>query len=156
MTERLYYHDAALTEFDASVLQVVTAPDGRRAVVLDRTAFYPTSGGQPFDTGTIGSARVVDVIDQDDGTILHVVEGRLDPGPVHGRIDRDRRFDHMQQTRAARAFGGVRPRAGREDLQLPSEQICPRSICPVRCWRATSSEPRRQRTRSSGRTVWLR
>ena len=97
MTERLYYHDAALTEFDASVLQVVTAPDGRPAVVLDRTAFYPTSGGQPFDTGTIGSARVADVIDQDDGTILHVVEGRLDPGPVHGRIDRDRRFDHMQQ-----------------------------------------------------------
>ena len=97
MTERLYYHDAGLTEFDASVLQVVTAPDGRPAVILDRTAFYPTSGGQPFDTGTLDAARVVDVVDQDDGTILHVVEGRLDPGPVRGRIDWDRRFDHMQQ-----------------------------------------------------------
>jgi alanyl-tRNA synthetase len=97
VTERLYYHDAFLTEFDAQVLQVVEAPDGRPAVVLDRTAFYPTSGGQPFDTGAIDTARVLDVIDQDDGTILHVVDGRLAPGPVRGRIDWDRRFDHMQQ-----------------------------------------------------------
>jgi alanyl-tRNA synthetase len=106
VTERLYYSDPFLTEFDAQVLQVATAPDGRPALVLDRTAFYPTSGGQPFDTGVIDAVPVVDVIDQDDGTILHVVEGGLEsapvlgravPGPVRGRIDWDRRFDHMQQ-----------------------------------------------------------
>ena len=96
MTERLYYNDAYLAEFDATVVRV-TAHDGRPAVVLDRTAFYPTSGGQPFDTGRLGAARVVDVIEGDDDAILHVVEGHLDPGPVHGAIDWPRRFEHMQQ-----------------------------------------------------------
>jgi alanyl-tRNA synthetase len=106
VTERLYYTDPYLTEFDAQVLQVVVTPDGRQALVLDRTAFYPTSGGQPFDTGTIGTESIVEVVDQDDGTILHVVEaGRtVERGPepssprrAHGRIDWGRRFDHMQQ-----------------------------------------------------------
>ena len=97
MTERLYYTDPHLTEFDASVLEVTSADDGRRAVVLDRTAFYPTSGGQPYDTGQLGSAKVVDVIDRDDGVILHVIDGSLEPGPVKGHIDLMRRFDHMQQ-----------------------------------------------------------
>ena len=97
MTERLYYGDSKLVEFDAQVLQLVQTADGRPAVVLDRTAFYPSSGGQPFDTGTLGETRVVDVIDQDDGTVLHVVETALDTGPVRGRIDWQRRFDHMQQ-----------------------------------------------------------
>ena len=103
MTERLYYTDPCLTEFDAQVLQIVEAPNGRPALVLDRTAFYPTSGGQPFDTGTIGVAAISDVIDQDDGTILHVLsEASLAAGltplsQAHGRIDWNRRFDHMQQ-----------------------------------------------------------
>jgi alanyl-tRNA synthetase len=97
MTDRLYYTDAYLTEFDAEVLRVAPMPDGRTAAVLDRTAFYPTSGGQPFDTGTLGSARVVDVVDQDDGTVLHVVEGSVGTGPVRGRVDWKRRFEHMQQ-----------------------------------------------------------
>ncbi len=65
--------------------------------MLDRTAFYPTSGGQPFDTGTLGSARVVDVVDEDDGRIVHVVEGEVPSGPVRGKIDWPRRFEHMQQ-----------------------------------------------------------
>ena len=96
MTERLYYTDAYVREFDATVLELV-AVDGRRAAILDRTAFYPTSGGQPFDTGTLGGARVVDVIDRDDRVVLHVIEGELAPGTAHGTIDWDRRFDHMQQ-----------------------------------------------------------
>jgi alanyl-tRNA synthetase len=96
MTERLYYTDAYLTEFDAQVVGVYQT-DGRDAVVLDRTAFYPTSGGQPFDTGSLGEARVVDVIDRDDGAILHVVEGALPDGAVRGRVDWQRRFEHMQQ-----------------------------------------------------------
>ena len=96
MTERLYYTDAYLTEFDAQVVGVHHL-DGHHAVVLDRTAFYPTSGGQPFDTGSLGEARVVDVIDRDDGTILHVVEGAPPDGAVRGRVDWQRRFEHMQQ-----------------------------------------------------------
>ena len=60
MTERLYYQDSYLREFRARVLN--TSQDGHR-VYLDRTAFYPASGGQPFDTGTLGGARVMDVID---------------------------------------------------------------------------------------------
>ena len=70
----------------------------RLHVVLDQTAFYPTSGGQPFDTGALGPARVLDVIDQDDDQITHVVDRRLDAGMrVTGVIDWTRRFDHMQQ-----------------------------------------------------------
>jgi len=99
VTERLYYTDPYLTQFDAQVLRV-KAHDGRPAAVLDRTAFYPTSGGQPFDTGTLGGVRVIDVVDVvegDDKGILHVLEGDLAPGAVRGAIDWGRRFDHMQQ-----------------------------------------------------------
>jgi alanyl-tRNA synthetase len=99
VTERLYYTEPYATEFDASVLNVEPIPEqnSRHGVVLDRTAFYPSSGGQPFDTGTLGDARVVDVVDRVDGAILHVVEGAIAAGPVHGTIDWTRRFDHMQQ-----------------------------------------------------------
>src|SRR5215212_6787178 len=95
MTDRLYYTDAYATEFDA---QIVRAHEhgGRPAVVLDRTAFYPASGGQPFDTGRLGDAAVLDVVD-DDGAILHVLDRPLVEGPVHGRVDWPRRFEHMQQ-----------------------------------------------------------
>ena len=96
MTERLYYTDPYLAEFDANVLRVEPY-EGRLAAVLDRTAFYPTSGGQPFDTGRLGSAAVIDVVDRDDDVILHVVDSRLEPGPAHGTIDWNRRFEHMQQ-----------------------------------------------------------
>jgi len=97
MTERLYYHDSFLREFDAQVLSCEPAGE-RWQVVLDRTAFYPTSGGQPFDTGTLGDARVLEVIDrQSDDTVLHITDRALASGPVHGRIDWERRFDHIQQ-----------------------------------------------------------
>ena len=98
MTDRLYYNDPSLREFEATVTGVERAGD-RLRVALDRTAFYPTSGGQPFDTGTLGRLRVIDVVDDNGGTIAHVVEnGALEVGdPVHGAIDWPRRFDHMQQ-----------------------------------------------------------
>ena len=96
MTERLYYADAYLQEFDGTVTRVEQR-DGRAAVFLDRTAFYPTSGGPPFDVGSLNSAKVVDVVD-DDHDIAHIVEGELAVGAtVHGAIDWARRFDHMQQ-----------------------------------------------------------
>jgi alanyl-tRNA synthetase len=93
VTERLYYRDAMLLAFDAMVVEQVGDP---RHVVLDRTAFYPTSGGQPHDTGTLGGVRVVDVID-DEARIVHVLDADLAPGPVHGAVDAGRRRDHMQQ-----------------------------------------------------------
>jgi alanyl-tRNA synthetase len=104
MTERLYYTDAYLREFDATVVRV-DRRDGRAVVFLDRTAFYPTSGGQPFDVGTLGrgperaALRIIDVLDDDTGEIAHVVDGEAPARgqAVHGAIDWTRRFDHMQQ-----------------------------------------------------------
>ena len=73
MTERLYYTDAYLRTFDSSIVRVGVR-EGRTSIVLDRTAFYPTSGGQPFDTGVLvepngGRLKVVDVVDDDNGDI---------------------------------------------------------------------------------------
>lgn len=96
MTERLYYDNAYLTEFDAQVL--ACKPNGESFdVLLDRSAFYPTSGGQPFDTGVLGNANVVDV-NVTDGEVWHTLSAPLNVGEtVHGKIDWPRRFDHMQQ-----------------------------------------------------------
>ncbi|HZA34557.1 MAG TPA: alanyl-tRNA editing protein, partial [Vicinamibacterales bacterium] len=97
MTLRLYYADAYLATFSGTVAEVFDR-DGRTAVVLDRTAFYPTSGGQPFDTGMLGGVRVDDVIDLEDGRVAHVVAAPLAQGAeVSGEVDWPRRFDHMQQ-----------------------------------------------------------
>ncbi len=97
MTNRLYYTEPYRTTFQATVVSSTTT-DGRIGVVLDQTAFYPTSGGQPFDTGSIAGVRVLDVIDRDDGEIEHVTESAIAAGTeVTGDIDWSRRFDHMQQ-----------------------------------------------------------
>lgn len=93
---RLYYTDADRLEFDATVTAVHS--DGHR-VYLDRTAFYPTSGGQPHDTGALGGIAVVDVVDEGD-TIAHVLAAPLRArvgATVTGSIDATRRLDHMQQ-----------------------------------------------------------
>jgi len=97
VTERLYYTDADCLDFEATVLSC-DAVEGRQVAVLDRTAFYPTSGGQPFDTGMLDEVPVVDVVDLDDDRVGHVVTVALDAGRrVRGRIDAARRFDHRQQ-----------------------------------------------------------
>ena len=102
MTDRLYYTDPYLRSFDATIARV-DRRDDRRVLTLDRTAFYPSSGGQPFDIGRLGPFRIVDVIDEEDGTISHVAEGvaqdfSLAIGQtIRGEIDWPRRFDHMQQ-----------------------------------------------------------
>ena len=93
MTDRLYYEDSYLIEFRARVVD--TSPD-RLRIYLDRTAFYPTSGGQPFDTGKLGALDVIDVAD-DDGQIAHQLSAPLEASEVSGLIDWPRRFDHMQQ-----------------------------------------------------------
>ncbi len=94
-TERLYYQDPSLREFVARVIgrQVI---GGRPAVALDRTAFYPTGGGQPFDVGLLDDAPVVDVV-ADDGLVWHVLSRELMGETARGVIDWPRRLDHMQQ-----------------------------------------------------------
>jgi len=99
VTERLYYSDSHLIEFEARVIDVTERVSGWTAVVLNRTAFYPTGGGQPSDTGTLNGSRVVECIDDGERGVLHVVQG---PTPakdsiVAGRVDWLRRLDHMQQ-----------------------------------------------------------
>jgi len=96
---RLYYDDATLRTFEAQVLScepVVAEHNPAWGVILDQTAFYPTSGGQPFDTGKLGDARVTDVRDEN-SEIVHIVDRPFEPGRVVGCIDWQRRFDHMQQ-----------------------------------------------------------
>lgn len=107
ITERLYYDDAFLTEFDARVAEA--RPDGW--VALDRSAFYPTSGGQPYDTGVLEwddqSVAVIDV-EVKDGVVWHRIDGALAAGQrVHGRVDWARRFEHMQQHAADHMLAGA-------------------------------------------------
>jgi alanyl-tRNA synthetase len=106
MTDRLYYHDSFLYDFDAEVREVTETP--RPALILDCTAFYPTSGGQVFDTGSLTAGdskiRITEVADLEDGRVVHYFEAEdstrhsFAPGTrVHGLIDATRRRDHMQQ-----------------------------------------------------------
>jgi alanyl-tRNA synthetase len=95
MTERLHLQDPYLLEFDATV--VARRPhEGRPAVVLDRTAFYAESGGQPWDTGTLGDATVVAVLEEG-ADVVHVLDRAVDADSVRGKVDAVRRRDHMQQ-----------------------------------------------------------
>ena len=95
-TEKLYYNDAYLRVFDATVLACEETKKGY-IVTLDRTAFYPEGGGQPADHGTLGGVYVSDVHEKD-GAILHTCDAPLTVGStVTGEIDWKRRFDHMQQ-----------------------------------------------------------
>jgi alanyl-tRNA synthetase len=95
MTERLYYDDCYLRDFRA---QVVAVEDDGKRVYLDRTAFYPTSGGQPFDIGTLGGVKVREVVDEEE-KIGHILESPLATSAVEVecRVDWTRRWDHMQQ-----------------------------------------------------------
>ncbi|MEA3376867.1 MAG: DHHA1 domain-containing protein [Chloroflexota bacterium] len=97
MTSRLYHTEPYQTHFEARVVEALTW-DGRPAVVLDRTAFYPASGGQPADAGVLGGVPVVDVVAREsDGAIVHVLSQELSDQTVAGQVDWERRFDHMQQ-----------------------------------------------------------
>jgi alanyl-tRNA synthetase len=103
MTDRLYYHDSFLYDFDAEIREVTEGP--RPGIILDRTAFYPTTGGQLHDLGTVtaGNAqlKVTEVADTEDGRVIHYLEGQTKDihlgSRVRGLIDPARRRDHMQQ-----------------------------------------------------------
>ncbi len=95
MTERLYYDDSFLRAFDAQVISC-EAEGERWKVILDRTAFYPTSGGQPHDLGSLAGAPVIEVADAEE-KVVHYTSAAVNIGPVHAEIDWPRRIDHMQQ-----------------------------------------------------------
>ncbi len=94
-TERLYFDDAYLMECSASVLERRTF-EGHPALVLDRTCFYPESGGQPWDGGTINGVEVLKVV-EDGKDILHILKEDVKDSSIQGLIDWPKRFDHMQQ-----------------------------------------------------------
>jgi alanyl-tRNA synthetase len=101
MTDRLYYHDSFLYDFDACVVEVLES-NGRTGIVLDRTAFYPTSGGQVHDLGTVAAdgkqIAITEVGDDEAGRVLHFASEPLAIGTqVHGSVDAVRRRDHVQQ-----------------------------------------------------------
>lgn len=163
MTDRLYYDNAYLTEFDAVVTSVTPCKAGS-IVCLDRSAFYPTSGGQPYDTGTLNGFRVIDV-EVNDNIVSHTVEGTFAVGDkVHGVIDWPRRFEHMQQHAADHMIAGaiwklykgvtIGLHLGADvstiDIDMPNGEtrLTPEQICaveeivntniqndvPIRCW----------------------
>lgn len=104
MTDRLYYSDAFLRVFDAMIVERVD--EGRR-LYLDRSAFYPTSGGQPHDLGTLGGVAVTDVVDEDDRVAHVLAEPYAGSDAVHGVIDWPRRWDLMQQHTGQHLLSGV-------------------------------------------------
>jgi len=104
MTERLYYTDTYLRAFDATIVE---RADGGRRLYLDRTAFYPTSGGQPNDRGVLGGVDVIDVVDEDD-RVAHVLNAPYaGPDTVHGEIDWARRYDFAQQHTGQHLLSGT-------------------------------------------------
>ena len=105
-TEKLYYQDAYLREFTAQVTSKTALADGKFAVVLDRTAFYPEGGGQPCDLGTLNAAQVIDVRTIND-EIVHTTAGDPGDGLLTGRLDWRRRFDHMQQHSGEHILSGI-------------------------------------------------
>lgn len=114
MTERLYYNDAAVLDFEAGVTDSGRHA-GRHYVALDRSAFYPTSGGQPFDTGQLNGVAICDVIESEDGEVWHLSESEIAPVgmSVIGTVDKERRFrnsrnhtgQHILSAAAHKLFG---------------------------------------------------
>src|SRR6478735_6370680 len=107
-TRRLYHDDALLRRFDATVV-ALTTHEGKPAVVLDQTAFYPEAGGQLGDRGTLGGVEVRDTQELDDGTIAHLVAGALPAIGVSitGELDWTRRRQHMAQHTAQHLLSGT-------------------------------------------------
>ncbi|MDY0092541.1 MAG: DHHA1 domain-containing protein [Candidatus Vecturithrix sp.] len=96
MTRKLYHHNQYQRTFSSVVVEAREI-DGRPGVILEQTAFYPTSGGQPHDTGTLNGVPVIDVLEDEQQQIIHFLTQPLRTGSVEGQINWERRFDHIQQ-----------------------------------------------------------
>ncbi len=96
MTRKLYHENPYLHTFSSAVVEGVDI-DGKPGVILEQTAFYPTSGGQPCDTGTLNDVAVIEVLEDAEHRIIHLLEKPLEDSQVEGQIHWERRFDHMQQ-----------------------------------------------------------
>lgn len=95
MTHRIFHDDAYQLSFSSPIVRKLQH-EGKPAVVLERTAFYPTSGGQPHDTGSLNGVRVIDVVERGE-EIVHVLEAEIPTDEVKGLVDAGRRTDHLQQ-----------------------------------------------------------
>jgi alanyl-tRNA synthetase len=95
-TKRLYHDDPELRIFQAEVVETRPGPGETLEVVLDRTAFYPTGGGQPHDLGILDGRRVLDVFEEGE-RVVHRIKGEAPAGAVRGEVDWERRLDHRQQ-----------------------------------------------------------
>jgi len=105
-TIKLYHENAYTKDFTANITKITSLPNAKWAVTLDRTAFYPTSGGQPFDKGMLDDLPVIDV--QEDGEdIIHITEARPVTGKIEGHIQWQRRFNHMQQHSGQHLLSGA-------------------------------------------------
>lgn len=96
MTKKLYYTDQYQRRFPSAVVEQIHI-EGKPAIILEETAFYPTSGGQLHDLGTLNGVRVLEVRENNSHQVLHLLEQPIEAATVEGQIDWDRRFDHMQQ-----------------------------------------------------------
>ena len=105
MTEKLYYEDLYAREFDAEVVSQLER-DGKFHVILDKTLFFPSGGGQPCDLGTIDGVEVIEVLESGD-EIIHVLSGELKNKNVHGVLNWERRFELMQQHLGEHVFAGM-------------------------------------------------
>ena len=105
-TEKLYYQDPYIREFTAKILENTALKDNHHALILDRTSFYPEGGGQPCDLGTLNEIPVLDVRTEN-GQIIHITNGDPGVGDVKGKIDWQRRFDHMQQHTGEHILSGI-------------------------------------------------
>ena len=106
MTRKLFYEDAYISEFETSIVTKAQDESGRHYVVLEETAFYPTGGGQPHDTGHLNGIEVTDV-EEVDGELRHYVTSSVAASEVHGIIDWSLRFDHMQQHNAQHIISAI-------------------------------------------------
>ncbi len=169
MTRRLYHEDAYQTSFTARVT-AAGADENGNWLALDQSAFYPTSGGQPYDTGTLafagGTAKVTNVLADDNGQVRHYTDAPIPVGEtVQGSIDWPRRFDHMQQhlgehllagtiARMAQGFT-IGLRIGAEDATIDVTLPGGKTDLPEDIWQEIEETVNRQITENLTVRCWF-
>ena len=117
MTGKLFYENQYLREFSSRVIEQIEMQE-RTGIILEQTLFYPTSGGQPHDTGTINNVPVIDVFEDANHEIVHLLAEPLKTMGVNGRINWERRFDHMQQHTGQHLLSQAFVQAGKAETDL--------------------------------------